>query len=76
MQVTEYQAHTKECPHCFALNKAEFPSNLNATVQYGYNLKSLISYLNAYQMLPYERIAETIEDLTSHKMSVAPSIIF
>ena len=70
MQVTEYQAHTKECPHCHMQNKAQFPNNIKATTQYGDNLKSLVSYLNAYQMLPYERIAETIEDLTSHKIGV------
>ena len=29
-----------------------------------------MSYLNAYQMLPYERISETIQDLTSHKISI------
>ena len=69
MQVTEYQAHTIECNKCHAINKAEFPANINATTQYGDNLKSLVSYLNAYQMLPYERISETIQDLTSHKIS-------
>ncbi len=68
IQITEYQAHTKECPKCNALNKPLFPNTLNATVQYGDNLKSFISYCNTYQMLPYERIAEMIEDLTSHKM--------
>ena len=70
MQVVEYQAHSIECKKCHTINKAEFPKNINATTQYGNNLKSFVSYLNSYQMLPYERIAETIEDLTSHKMSV------
>ncbi len=70
MNVTEYQAHSLECKECHTINKAEFPENIKAVTQYGNNLKSFISYLNAYQMLPYERIAETIEDLTSHKMSV------
>ena len=70
MQVTEYQAYTKKCPYCHMQNKAKFPNNIKATLQYGDNLKSLVSYLNAYQMLPYERIAETIEDLTSHKIGV------
>lgn len=69
MEVLEYQAHTIECKECHTLNKAEFPERINATTQYGDNLKSLISYLNAYQMLPYERIAETIEDLTNHRIS-------
>jgi len=70
MQVTEYQAHWVECKKCHTLNKAEFPDNLKATTQYGDNLKSLVSYLNSYQMLPYERIAELIEDLTSHKIGI------
>ncbi len=70
MQVTEYQAHTIECRKCHTLNKAEFPDNINAITQYGDNLKSFVSYLNAYQMLPYERIVEVIEDLASHKISV------
>ena len=70
MNVTEYQAHSLECKECHTINKAKFPENIKAVTQYGNNLKSFISYLNAYQMLPYERIAETIEDLTSHKMSV------
>ena len=69
MYITEYQAHTKRCPHCHTLNKAEFPVDINSSAQYGNKLKSFVSYLNAYQMLPYERITELIEDLTSHKIS-------
>jgi len=69
MYITEYQAHTKECPYCHTLNKAEFPPEIKSSTQYGNKLKSFVSYLNAYQMLPYERITELIEDLTSHKIS-------
>ena len=69
MQVTEYRACSVECKECHTINKASFPRNINATTQYGDNLKSFISYLNAYQMIPYERISQTIEDLTSHKIS-------
>jgi len=69
MQITEYQAHSIKCKKCNTVNKAKFPDNINATAQYGDNLKSFIGYLNSYQMLPYERIAQTIEDLTSHKIS-------
>jgi len=69
IQVTEYQAHSIKCKKCNTLNKAEFPDNIKANTQYGENLRSFISYLNCYQMLPYERIVETIEDLTSHKIS-------
>jgi len=33
------------------------------------NIKSFASYCNTYQMTPYERICELIEDLISHKIS-------
>ena len=69
MYITEYQSHTKECSHCHTLNKAEFPSEVKSSTQYGNKLKSFVSYLNTYQMLPYERITELIEDLTSQKIS-------
>jgi transposase len=70
MSVKEFCSHTKVCPECSSINKALFPQELKARVQYGNNIKSFISYCNTYQMLPYERISELIEDLTSHKISV------
>jgi len=69
MEVTEYEQHTRICPKCKRVNKASFPDTLKASVQYGENLKSLIAYCNSYQMLPYARISEMIEDFTSHKIS-------
>jgi len=64
--ITEYRAHTHKCPACGCLNKASFPEEIKAPAQYGDNLKAFVAYLNTYQMLPYERIAEMIEDLTRH----------
>jgi len=69
MYVTEYQAHSKVCPKCNTTNKPLFPNNVNASTQYGENLKSFVAYLNSYQMLPYKRITELIEDLVSHKIA-------
>jgi len=69
MQVTEFQQHNKVCPCCSTVNKPDFPDGLNSYVQYGDNIKTFIAYLNTYQMVPYERITELVEDLTSHKMS-------
>ncbi len=69
MEVTEYEQHTKVCPECKSINKPPFPDNLNANVQYGDNLKSFIAYCSTYQMIPYERICEMIEDFSSHKIS-------
>ena len=69
IEVTEFQQHTKVCPCCNLINKPEYPKALKSYVQYGDNIKGLITYLNTYQMLPYERISELIEDFISHKMS-------
>jgi transposase len=69
MEVTEYQAHTLVCEGCETVNKGLFPKSINASVQYGDKLKSTIGYLHSYQMIPYERIIEMIENLTSHTMA-------
>lgn len=69
MEITEYQSHSKICSYCNSLNKPSFPEYIKAPVQYGDNLKSFVSYCNCFQMLPYERIGELIEDLTSHRVS-------
>jgi transposase len=69
VNVTEYQAHSKICPCCNTINKPKFPNHIKATTQYGENLKSFVSYCNTYQMLPYERITELINDIASHKIS-------
>jgi transposase len=69
MQVTEFQQHNKICPCCKTMNKPDFPVELNSYVQYGDNIKTFVAYLNTYQMVPYERIGELVEDFTSHKMS-------
>ena len=69
IEVTQYEQHTKVCPKCKNINIPPFPNNLNANAQYGDNLKSFITYCNTYQMIPYERISQMIEDFTSHKIS-------
>ena len=63
MEVTEHQVQTKVCCRCGAKNKAEFPAGVNAPVQYGEGIRSMAVYLMSYQLLPYERCAEAMEDL-------------
>jgi len=69
LEVTEYQQHSKTCPCCNTINKPNYPANLKSYVQYGDNIKTFIAYLNTYQMLPYDRISELLEDFISHKIS-------
>ncbi len=69
INITEYQAHTKQCSKCNTINKASFPENINGVTGYGNNIITFASYCNTYQMLPYKRISELIFDLTSHNIS-------
>jgi len=74
MNVTEHRAEIKVCPLCGCLNKAEFPAEVSAPVQYGTSVKSLMTYLNQYQLLPYDRIREFFRDLFGQDISQATCI--
>jgi transposase len=62
LEVTEHQVELKECPHCKFQNEATFPTEAKTSVQYGSRIKSLLVYLNQYQLLPYERTVQLAED--------------
>lgn len=66
--VTEHQTETKLCP-CGCLNKAVFPSDISAPVQYGPGVKAAAVYLKNYQLLPYERTCELLDDLFECRVS-------
>lgn len=74
MEVTEHQAEIKHCPTCKRVNKAVFPSEITAPVQYGMGVKSLAVYLNQYQLLPYDRIQELFHDVFDHTLSQATCV--
>lgn len=66
MEVTEHQVEIRQCccglvhqPACKAKGK----------VQYGLRIKSLASYLNQYQFMPFERLQEFFEDVIGTKIS-------
>lgn len=62
LEVTEHQAEVKTCA-CGHINRAAFPENVNAPVQYGPRIKAVAVYLNTYQLLPYKRTAQALNDL-------------
>jgi len=62
LEVTEYQVEFKTCP-CGCLNRAAFPPEVAAPVQYGPRVKSLVVYLRDYHLLPCERLSEIMRDL-------------
>ena len=69
LEVTEHQAQTKVCGRCGAKNKAAFPAAMKAPVQYGERVKSVATYLLGYQLLPYDRCAEAMNDLFGCRLS-------
>ena len=69
LEVTEHQSEVKICTCCGHQNKAGFPTHVSHYVQYGPNIKALLTYLQNYQMLPYDRTAELVEDLFDHRIS-------
>lgn len=69
MEVSEHQAEMKHCPCCDSVVVADFPADVSSSVQYGPNLKSLLTYWQNYQMLPYARTVEMVRDLTGHTVS-------
>ena len=74
--VTEYQAECAECEKCKSHSKAEFPDFCKKRIQYGEGFKSLIVYLNKYQLLPLRRTAELCKDLFNLRISEASILNF
>ncbi|MBM4085672.1 MAG: IS66 family transposase, partial [Planctomycetes bacterium] len=62
LEVTEHQAEVKTCP-CGCVNRAAFPPEAAAPVQYGPRVQSVSVYLGEYQLLPFDRLAEIMRDL-------------
>ena len=69
VQVTEHQAQIKTCPCCASRNKAVFPAQVNQPVQYGNRIQAIATYLNQYQLLPYQRLQEYFHDVHGLKLS-------
>jgi len=68
LKVTEHQIETKQCS-CGCLTTSLFPDDVPHYVQYGANIKTLLTYLQDYQLLPYQRSAQLVEDLFEHTIS-------
>jgi len=63
IETTEHRAAFATCPCCGKKVRTQFPNNVNAPVQYGPSIRTLATYLHAYQLLPCERVAECFGNL-------------
>lgn len=62
LEVTEHRAETRECA-CGHQHTADFPNGVDAPVQYGPNVRSMLVYLSQYQLIPQKRVTEAMADL-------------
>ena len=59
----EYQQYGCKCTKCNHLQKANYPKGVNAPIQYGANIISLVSYFNIFQYIPYLRTKLIFKDI-------------
>jgi transposase len=69
--ITEHRAHDCQCAACGTKTRGLFPDGVNAPVQYGIRIQSLVIYLLHYQLLPEDRLAELMADLFGVKLAAA-----
>lgn len=69
IQVTEYISYEAVCPGCGKVHKTEFPLNVTQPTQYGPNMLSIMTYLTMFQLLPLERAAQAIHEMTGQAVS-------
>lgn len=65
IETTEEQYYEKVC-QCGCVNNCDAP---NFRIKYGDNIRTLVSYLNVLQCIPFKRIAELISDLCGQRIS-------
>ena len=63
LAVVEHRVVRVTCAACGAETAGAFPAGVAQPVQYGDRLKAVGVYLHAYQLLPYARTQELLEDL-------------
>jgi transposase len=69
--VTEHRAPALLCPRCGLRNKADFPKDVGAPVQYGPRVKAAASYLSAVHFIPEKRRSDLFGDLFGLPVSAA-----
>ena len=65
----EYRQFVCTCLNCKHKQKADYPTGINAPVQYGASLVAMISYLSVYQYVPFYRLKVLLKDLFNISLS-------
>ncbi len=67
--IRQYESESKYCKGCGYTTTGCFPSPITHKTQYGPRAKSLLVYLNQYQLLPYSRSSEFFKVVYGRKVS-------
>lgn len=67
--VTEHRAMRLCCPGCGKETQAPFPKEVVHPVQYGPNLLGFSTYLHSFHLLPFDRCAQIVQDITKAPFS-------
>lgn len=67
--ITEFRQYACGCPQCQHEQIAEFPLGVNAPIQYGSTVESLVSYLSVYQYVPFARLQNLFAQVFSLPLS-------
>jgi transposase len=71
LEVTEHQAVSVCCPHCFRQNTGAFPEAVSNAVQYGGRVKAVAVYLSNYQLIPEDRLQALFADISGMNIATA-----
>jgi transposase len=74
--VTEHRVEEKQCPVCYHLTRAPFPTAVSAPVQYGRAIQSLATYLVEGQCVPYARASQLLQELLGVQLSAGSIATF
>ena len=65
----EFRQYSCQCPTCKHFQIADFPVGVNAPIQYGSTVESLVSYLSVYQYVPFKRLKNIFSQVFSIPLS-------
>jgi transposase len=65
----EYRQYTCQCPTCNHQQSADFPLGVNAPIQYGSTVETLVGYFSVYQFIPYQRLQRLFSQVFSLPLS-------
>lgn len=59
----EYRQYICQCPTCQHQQLADFPLGVNAPIQYGSSVETLVGYFSVYQFIPFKRLQSLFSQL-------------